>query len=535
MPQDSLPALSPTFTAVADIIRGHAKGRGDAVATHYQGREITYAELDRRSNQVAHALTAQGIGKGDRVAVIAKNVDHFFDAFFGCAKIGAVLVPVNWRLAAPEMEFICSDSGAKLILVGDGYYDTVTDILPSLPAVTKVLAFDAYDTNAPGFADFRQWFEGFPDTDPGAEVSPGDDMVQLYSSGTTGRPKGVVLTHGASAHLLPVLTTPSIEAYGNWTPDDVNLVVMPLFHVGGFNNALAGFYCGAKTVILPEAVPATILKLIPEHKVTKTFVVPALLLFLLQTPGCRETDFSSVNEIWYGGSPIPLDLLKQGVEVFGPVFGQAYGMTENNGGGCYLPKSEHLPLDAERLKSCGRPAPGQEIRVADESGNALGPREVGEVLVRSKTLMKEYWNRPDATAETLKDGWLHTGDAGYFDEDGYLYIYDRVKDMVVSGGENIYPAEIESALYGHPAIADVAVIGVPDERWGEAVKAIVVKAPGAEITEGEILTYARTRIAGYKVPKSVDFAETLPRNPTGKILKRELRTPYWEGRDRQVN
>jgi acyl-CoA synthetase (AMP-forming)/AMP-acid ligase II len=452
------------------------------------------------------------------------------EIYYGCAKAGAVLVPVNFRLAGAEIAYIVNDAAAEIFFVGEGYADLAAEQMAAMPKVREVISLEGEG----GYPAYFPWRDRQDEADPMIEVDPESIASQLYSSGTTGHPKGVQLSHQSGLNLWPLLADPDESAYGRWSADDVNLVCMPLYHVGGLNNALAGMYVGAKTVIISEAIPADILRIIPEHKVTKTFLVPALILFLVQSPGVREVDFSSLDEIWYGAAPIPVELLKQALEIFGPVFGQAYGMTESNGGGVYMPKEDHDLSKPERLKSCGKPAPGYDVKVVDEDGEELPPGSVGEIVLRSNTLMSGYWNLPEETAKTLRDGWLWSGDAGYFDEDGFLYIHDRVKDMIISGGENIYPAEIESALYGHPAIADVAAIGVPDERWGEAVKAVVVRAKDAEITEGEVIEFAREKIAHYKCPKSVDFVDELPRNATGKILKRELRKPYWEGRDRAV-
>jgi long-chain acyl-CoA synthetase len=281
--------------------------------------------------------------------------------------------------------------------------------------------------------------------------------------------------------------------------------------------------------------PAAILRLIPEYRVTKAFFVPALILFLLQVPQCAETDFSSLELIVYGASPAPIDLVRKAVKVFGCGLAQVYGLTETTGAITYLGPEIHSAGDPERLKSCGQAMNGVELRVVDGAGREVATGDVGEVVCRSPQVMLGYWNQSEATNRAIRNGWFHTGDAGYLDKDGYLYIYDRVKDMIISGGENIYPAEVENALFSHPAVADVAVIGVPDEKWGEAVKAFVVKKPGTEVSAEDLIIFARERIAGYKVPRSIDFVDTLPRNPTGKILKRELRKPYWAGRERQVH
>ena len=291
---------------------------------------------------------------------------------------------------------------------------------------------------------------------------------------------------------------------------------------------------GAMTLIVKEINPVELLKLIEEHKVNHTYWVPAVILSLLQTPNVRDTDFSSLKMVGYGSSPIAEDLLVEAQEVMGCSFYQLYGLTETTGAGTYLPPHAHDPA-LGKLRSCGIPWPDVDVRCVDEDGNDVPQGEVGEITITAKALMKGYWNRPDATAKSIRNGVFYTGDAGYFDEDGYLFIYDRLKDMIVTGGENVYPAEVENAIFGHPDVADVAVIGVPDDKWGESVKAIIVPNADAKPTPEEIIAWARERIAGYKCPKSVEYIDAMPRNPSGKILRRQLSDPYWEGRDRRVS
>jgi acyl-CoA synthetase (AMP-forming)/AMP-acid ligase II len=353
----------------------------------------------------------------------------------------------------------------------------------------------------------------------------------MYTSGTTGHPKGAQLSHANLLTLMPV----ALRQFGTWHEGDVSLVCMPLFHIGGSGWALVGLYAGAESVLAREFNPAAILRTIEQFGVTKALFVPAMILFLLQTPQCATTNFSKLELIVYGASPAPVELIRNARKTFGCGFAQVYGLTETTGAITYLPPEDHSGASPERLKSCGKPMHGVEIKILDASRRELPPGEIGELVCRTPQIMLGYWNLPDATAATIRNGWLHTGDAGYMDRDGYVYIYDRVKDMIISGGENIYPAEIENALFGHPAIADVAVIGVPDGTWGEAVKAIVVRKPGAEVSAEELVDFARERIAGFKVPHLFDFVDALPRNASGKLLKRELRKPYWADQDRQVH
>jgi long-chain acyl-CoA synthetase len=515
-------------STVADIVRRHGAARPDRTAIHFERQKITYGGLDRRANRVANALIAAGIRPQARVAVLAKNGAAFFELWFGAAKANAVLVPVNFRLAPPEIAFVLNDAQAELLFVGADFYATIDNIVPELKHVRAIVALDGQH---PAWPDYAEWSAHASAADPDLPIRAGDCAVQMYTSGTTGHPKGAQLSHANLLTLLPG----ALRQFGRWHEGDVSLVCMPLFHIGGSGWALVGLYAGAENVLAREFDPPAILRLIAEFGVTKAFFVPAMILFLLQVPQCADTDFSSLELIAYGASPAPIELLRNALKTFGCGFAQVYGLTETTGAITYLPPEDHAAHAIERLKSCGKPMAGVEIRIFDAMGRELPPGEVGEVVCRTPQVMLGYWNLPEATDAAIRDGWFHTGDAGYLDRDGYLYIYDRVKDMIISGGENIYPAEVENALFGHPAIADVAVIGVPDPKRGEAVKAVVVRKPGTEISAAELIEFARSRIAGFKVPRSIDFVDALPRNPSGKILKRELRKPYWADQDRQVH
>jgi long-chain acyl-CoA synthetase len=520
-----------SIATVADIVRVHARARPDATALIVDGREVSFGELDRRSSQAAQALRAAGVGAGDRVAFIDRNGLAFFDVTFGLAKLGAVNVAVNWRLAAPEMATIIEDAEAEVVIVGPDFVGHVEKIAGGLSRVHTIVAIGGHET----WPDYDAWIGGQPAEDPGV-VSAGDDIAfQLYTSGTTGLPKGVMLTN--DNFFSGVI---GIAAQWRFTEDSVNIAMMPMFHIAGAGWAMVGLYFGCATVVLRDIDPAEVLKVIPAHRVTNAFMVPAVIQFLLVTPGVESTDFSSLRALVYGASPITDRVLTAGMARFGCEFIQVYGLTETTGAITQLDGVDHDPEGRPQLlRSCGKPYPWVEVRIVEPSTGEDRPvGEVGELWTRSHQNMAGYWNNPAATAEAITpEGWFRTGDAGYVDADGYLYLHDRVKDMIVSGGENVYPAEVENVVSRHPAVADVAVIGVPDERWGEAVKAIVVPAEGVEPgpdVEAAIIADAREHLAGYKLPKSVDFAEVLPRNPSGKLLKRELREPYWAGRDRQV-
>ncbi|MFN8633852.1 MAG: fatty acid--CoA ligase [Chloroflexota bacterium] len=518
-------------TAVADLgqmIRQQAAIRPDADAFVFEGRRTTFGRLDERANRVANGLLAANLSPQSRIGLLDKNSDTFYEIQYGAAKARAVPVAVNWRLAVPEMAFILNDAGATILFVGEEYFATVEELLPRLTTVTQVIALSG---EHPGWESYEAWRDRQSADDPHLPTPSDDVVVQLYTSGTTGHPKGVQTTHDNIMTALAV----GIQDWCPCGPDDVILACMPQFHIAGSLWGIASVFAGSRCVITRQPDMQEILRLIPAERVTLAFFVPAVILFLLQTPGCRETDFSSLKMISYGASPAPLDLLRDAMATIPCDFVQVYGLTETTGVVTALQAADHDPAGTPRMRSCGKPIRSAELKVVDDDGAECPTGAVGEILVRSGQVTVGYWNRPEANQSALRDGWLYTGDAGYYDEDGYLYIYDRVKDMIISGGENVYPAEVESAMFGHPAVADVGVIGVPDERWGEAVKAIVVLAPGQSATEEELIAYTREQIAHYKAPKSVDFAESLPRNPSGKILKRVLRAPYWEGRERQVN
>ncbi|MDQ6772650.1 MAG: AMP-binding protein [Candidatus Dormibacteraeota bacterium] len=494
---------------VAEVIRWRAQRHPDLPATWFQGRIRTFGELDARSSALAGGLTSgAGLRPGDRVAVLDKNSDDYVELLVALAKAGVVAVPVNWRLTPPEVKAVVGDAKAKLLVVGPG-------LEPAAGAVEAPVV--GYDDLARGGDD--------PRADREEAVA-----WQLYTSGTTGLPKGAMLTNlnlvaGLGGSLA--FECPEIRQGGR------GLVAMPLYHIGGSGWLLGVIAGGACAVLVREVVPAELLQVIVEQQVQTGFLVPAVLLFLTQLPRAGQADFSALESILYGASPISQDLLRRAIETFGCRFTQVYGLTETTGAITALQHEHH---GGERLLSCGRAMFGGEITILDPEGRVLERGQIGEVAYRGPGVMAGYWNRPEDTrAVTTEDGWFRTGDAGTMDEEGFVYIRDRIKDMIVSGGENIYPAELESVLAGHSQVADVAVIGVPDERWGEVVKAVVVRRPGSELSADELVSWARERLAGFKLPRSVDFVEAVPRNPSGKILKRELREPYWAALGRRVN
>jgi acyl-CoA synthetase (AMP-forming)/AMP-acid ligase II len=525
-------ATATQASNIADMVRVQARNRGNAIVYEFEGRLTTFAQFDVNTNRVAHALIALGLKKGDRIAYLGKNSDIYFELLMGAVKAGVVMAPVNWRLAGPEVAYIVADCKAAVLFVGPEFIAQVKNIRSQLPDVKHIITTEG---GAPEWQDFTAWRDGQSGDDPGVKLETRDIAIQLYTSGTTGKPKGAMLSHANFVNLVQTGNEAEKPEWNRWTTEDVSLVAMPIFHIGGSGWGIVGLCHGAKGVIAREFDPTKVLDFFEQSGISKLFMVPAAMQFVVRQPRARTMDFSRLKYMLYGASPIPAALLKECIEVFKCGFVQLYGMTETTGTIVALPPEDHIE-GLDRMRSAGKALAGVELAILDPDGKKLAPGEVGEIATRSAHNMAGYWNLPEATAKTLQsDGWLRTGDAGYMDKDGYLYIHDRIKDMIISGGENIYPAEVESALCDHPDVAEAAVIGIPDDKWGEAVKAIVVMKPGKQATSGDIINFTRTRIAGFKTPKTVDFIEALPRNPSGKILRRNLRDPYWAGKDRQVN
>jgi len=528
---------------VAGMFRANVATAGDGPMFRVGGTTVTWAGHHRRASSVAQALLGEGVTPGDRVAFLDRNGLAYFEVLFGGALAGAVNVAVNWRLSAPEMAAVIDDSRATVLVVHRDFVPCLAGMDSGLPAVTRVVVLG--DTKAEadvgGASDvarrvgYEDWLGACDPVDPGHEGAPDDVSMQLYTSGTTGLPKGVMLANRNIATMIELAGADAFDVDEN----TVSLVAMPLFHIGGSGWALTAMSRGGTSVILRDMDPAELLRLVERERITHAFVVPAVLMMLLATPGIEKADLSSLDTIFYGASPIAEDVLVRCMDVIGCRFSQVYGMTETSGAIVRLDHEDHEPDGPRRhlLRAAGKPLPGVEIRIVDpDTGADVAGGSVGEIWTRSPYNMLGYWEKPVETAATILDGsWLRTGDAGYLDDEGYLFLHDRIKDMIISGGENIYPAEVENVLLGVPDVVDAAVIGVPDDTWGETVKAVVVRAPGSELTAHEVIAACRHRLAHYKCPTSVDFTESLPRNPSGKILKRELREPFWLGRERRVH
>lgn len=506
----------------------YAALRAGEAAITFQGEAYTWEWLETSSNRIAHTLIEAGIKPGDRVAILDKSAPSFFAVLFGALKARAVLVPLNYRLAPPEIRWILADARARVLFASRDFQAGIESELADVPDPPLRVSLDG---DASGWPGLQAFCGSAPETAPELAAESSETILQMYTSGTTGRPKGVLVTHDGWAAFSTVMNQ---APWARYEPGDLRLCCMPLYHVAGTYPALVSLEQGGRIVLTREVDPVELVGLLRDAGITTTLMAPVVIQFLLQVPGVDGANYPALRNMTYGASPISEAVLTRAMEVFGCDFVQVYGLTENMGGGTVLDAADHDPA-LGRLRACGKPYPGGEARVVDASGHKLPPGQVGEIQFRAPWTMAGYWNRPEETAAALEGGWLHTGDAGYFDEDGYLFIHDRIKDMIVTGGENVYPAEVENALFSHPAVADAAVIGVPDPRWGEAVKALVVLKPGTEASEAGLIAHVRERIAGYKTPRSVEFVTGLPRNASGKLLKHEIRAPYWANTGRGVN
>jgi long-chain acyl-CoA synthetase len=504
---------------VADVVRRHAERIPGVVALRHGARELSYAELDERSSRLAQALLAAGLGEGARVAYLGRTAPEVVELLFAASKIGAVIVPVNWRLSPRELAQVLGDARAP-VLIADAEYARMAERLVEEAAhpVRLVVVADGHP------AAYESWLSAHEPADPGGRGEPGDVIVQMYTSGTTGVPKGVLTTHrnlAAAAHT---------SRWWGFDERSVSLTPLPMFHIGGIGWAYCGLWHGATTVLVSDFRPEQVLEILERQAVTNAIFVPTMLQMLASVPGAVDRDCSALRTIVYGASPITTTVLKAALRTFHCDLLGLYGLTESTGAVVQLDGADHDAVGPRQrlLRSAGRPYPWVELRVVDPAtGRDRPPRAVGEVWLRAPNVMRGYFNREAETQATLTpDGWLRTGDGGYVDDEGFLFLTDRVKDMIVSGGENVYPIEVEEVLAQHPDVGDVAVIGVPDERWGEAVKALVIPRDGREPAPEQLVAFARTRLAGYKLPRSIDFVDDFPRTPTGKVKKRELRARF---------
>ncbi|MEQ9586662.1 MAG: fatty acid--CoA ligase [Parvibaculaceae bacterium] len=521
--QHTSPVELDQIRTLADLSRYHARKTPGSIALIFEGRETSYGVLDERSNQIANALLADGLDRGSRVAYIGKNSDRYFELLIAAAKIGAVMLPIGWRLAAAEMAFIIEHSESRIVFHDEHTGPTVGEAIALCAKVPNLI-----DINNSNAEYFEPWWRQHSSDDPEFEVPPDAVALQIYTSGTTGRPKGVMLSHYNLLEGWRAAGQMDLE-WNRWHLNEASLIAMPVSHIGGTGWGILGFLHGAKNLVLREFDPEVILSVIESERISKMFLVPSALQILLRQESVKRVDFTALRYVLYGASPMPLALLRECLQEFGCGFCQHYGMTEASGPVVYLPPEDHDPAGNDRMRAAGIPMPGVDIRIVDDTGQRLPANVVGEIAVRCPTNMKGYWKDEAATRQALDpDGWLRTGDAGYLDQDGYVFIEGRKKEMIISGGENIYPAEVENAIFSHPDVAEVAVLGVPHPKWGEAVAACIVLKPDVEPDADRILDFACSSIASFKVPKIVNFVASLPKNASGKVLKYRLREWFSE-------
>jgi acyl-CoA synthetase (AMP-forming)/AMP-acid ligase II len=518
---------------IGTLLTKSARTFPDNLAVAHGPKKLTYAQFNTRVNRLVNSLAKLGIKQGDNVALVQYNYPEMLESIFACFKAGYGAVPINFRLHPNEFAFIIDHSQAKAVIVSPEFNEAIIDIRARMPQARHLITL----SDAEGeLLDYEKLISAESDQWEDVCVQPDDLAWLFYTSGTTGLPKGAMLTH---RNLLAMTMNFYADICPGLGPDDVILHAAPLSHGSGLY-ALPNIGKAAANVILESKSfdPELIFKTIEEYRVTNMFAAPTMVKLMAESRAAGRYDHSSLKAINYGGAPMLVEDLKEAMAKLGACLVQLFGQAESPMTITYLPHRDHVlkgtPEQIGRLASAGFARTDVEVKIFDPDDKELSPGEMGEIVTRSDLVMKGYWRNPEATAETLRNGWLHTGDVGYMDEGGYLFIMDRSKDMIISGGENIYPREIEEVLVRHPAVREVAVIGVPDPQWGEAIKAVVSLVPGQSTTEEELTAFCKDNIASYKKPKSVDFVDELPKNNYGKILKRELRATYWEGKERKV-
>ena len=509
----------------ADLIYRNAILYPESEAFVWHSQRICFRDFNERVNAIVHGLHALGIQKGEVIGILSWNRLEYPEVFGAAMKGGFVLAHFSPRLKPEELLHLIDDSGAVALFFGPEFHKSVEEIRKRSKRRQSFIAFDPPEGDIIAYSDL---LERHPREEPDVAVTKEDPLVIFYTSGTTGTPRGGLYTHEQK------MQNTQIKALDlGLEPGDRHLVVLPMFHIGGDSHIWPFFLMGGCNVIMATASfdPAAALQTVGDEHITDIHIVPTQLISLLNLPEIHQFDLRTLKRIWYAASPMPVEVLKKGLSVFGPLFFQGYGQTESGPHTTVLSKAAHRAALASEdkmgvLESCGQPCIGVHVRIVDDKDNDLLPGQIGEIIVKSDRIMSSYWQKPHDTEQSIKDGWLRTGDLGYYDEKGFIYIADRKDDMIVTGGENVYPKEVEGVLYAHPAIAEAAVIGIPDPYWVERVHGVVVLKTGATAVEEEIIGFCRDHMASYKAPKSIEFVDTLPKSPQGKILKRELRKRF---------
>jgi acyl-CoA synthetase (AMP-forming)/AMP-acid ligase II len=517
---------------LGDIPRTGAMMFRDKVAVVFEGKRYTYLEFNNRINRFANALVALGFKKGDRLAVMADNCSCYLEVYFAAAKIGMSVTPVNVRLGDDEIVYIVNDSEVSLFVVGDGYEEKINVIKDR---VKNIKTWIALDNPIPGFLDYEPLLAKSSPAEPDVElydVQEDDMAILMYTGGTTGLPKGVMLSHRSA-----VMSGLTSALYNGITQEDSTCFVLPIFHVSWWP-ILMVLLVGGKVCINRKPNLDMIFKLIEDEKCTHMNLVPTIYGWMVDYPNVDKYDLSSLRLLTYAGSPFPVEVLKKCIRKFGNKFAQGYGATETAGAAISMLDWRDHHLDgpsAKYLASAGKPAPFARVKIVDDEDRTVGVGEPGEICAKGKHIMLGYWKNPDLTAKVLKDGWYHTGDMGFMDEEGFIFMTDRKADMIISGGENVYPKEVEDVIYRHPAVKECTVVSAPDEKWGEIVQAVVVLKPGGQATAEEIMEHCRKILAGYKCPKAVAFWSDIPKTIVGKIVKKDVKQKFWEGKERMIS
>ena len=500
----------------------------ERTAIVFDGKRFSFQELDERVKRLANALSGMGVGAGDRIATIQVNCNENIETYFAAAKLDAVYVPLNFRSHPEEIEYMIKDSKPKILITGERYVSMVDGVKENLTSVNGFVVLD--HASAEGWESYEQLLSASSSEDMYPMGDEDDLTMVMFTAGTTGSPKGVMLSHDSFAsYILANVSPPELES------EEKNILTVPLYHIAGIQAVMAAIYGGRTLIIQRQFEPAEWMTLVQEEKANRAMMVPTMLKMLMDHPEFEKFDLSSLEVITYGAAPMPLEVIKRAISKFpGAFFINAFGQTETAATITMLPPEDHILEGSEeeiekklnRLTSIGKPLSDVEVRIVNEGGGEVDVGETGEIVAQGPRLMKGYWNQQEATAEALRGGWLYTGDLGYFDEDGYIFLSGRAKDFIKRAGEMVSPEEVEQVLHSHPFIDEAAIIGVPDVDWGERVRAIVVAKIGATIDEEEVMAYCKDRMASFKKPESVVVVEELPRNPLGKVLKRVLREEF---------
>jgi long-chain acyl-CoA synthetase len=511
----------------ADIIYRNAILYPDSEAFVCGSERISFKRFNERVNRLIHGLQALGIQKGDVIGILSWNRLEYPEVFGAAMKGGFILAHFNPRLQAEELIHVINDSEARVVFLGPEFGEMIDRIHKHFSKAELFLTFGDAEGQMMAYGEM---VESHSKEEPEPNIREEDPLVIFYTSGTTGIPRGSIYTHKQKMENTCIKALDIGVEFG-----DRHLVVLPMFHIGGDSHIWPFFLMGGCNVIMPRPSfdPVEALQMIAEEQITDVHIVPTQLISLLNLPDIEQYDLHCLKRIWYAASPMPTEVLKRGLSVFGPIFMQGYGQTESGPDVTVLSRANHRysgeSTEAQSvLASCGQPCIRVHVRIVDEAGRDVEAGKIGEIIVESKRIMTEYWRKPDETKETIRDGWLYTGDMGYYDEKGFIYIADRKKDMIITGGENVYPREVEDVLYRHPAVKEAAVIGVPDPYWVERVHALVVLKENVQAAEEDIISFCKEHIAHYKAPKTIEFVESLPKNPQGKILKKEIRAKYWK-------